>query len=198
MSVSKDHDVCSCKKFVICGIVCRHSFCGLKQIGVTRFPRSLLLIRWSKIAVCGSSSDMIYSDYFKMEKVSAKLMNIWFDFRQVLNKAGVQMDVLDFVHNTVKELSIEVGNKSLAGGIFSKKDHIAAMIGEQPQGEIIVLAPNICKNKGNYFKSTRLISEREKAMTNAKKRIRKCKECLATTHDSRTCPKRKEAQKQKL
>ena len=64
---------------------------------------------------------MIYSDYFKMEKVSAKLMNIWFDFRQVLNKAGVQMDVLDFVHNTVKELNIEVGNKFWLVVFFLKK-----------------------------------------------------------------------------
>ena len=75
--------------------------------------------------------------------------------------------------------------------VLKKKDHLASLIGDQPQGEITVLVPNVCKNKGNYFKSTRLISEREKAITKSKKRIRKCKECLATTHDSRTCPKKK-------
>ncbi|KAK1393858.1 hypothetical protein POM88_012914 [Heracleum sosnowskyi] len=32
VSVSRNHVVCSCKKFVMCGIVCRHTFCGLKQI----------------------------------------------------------------------------------------------------------------------------------------------------------------------
>nr|XP_017245913.1 PREDICTED: protein FAR1-RELATED SEQUENCE 5-like [Daucus carota subsp. sativus] len=192
--VSKEHAVCSCKKFVMCGIVCRHSFCGMKHIGVTRFPKSLILNRWSKIADCGSSCDMISADYFKMEKGSLKLMNIWFDFRQVLNKAGVQMEVLEFVHQTVKDLSTKVGN-SLDGASFSKKDHMAALIGEQPQGELTVLVPNISKNKGNYFKSGRLISEREKAITKANKRIRRCKECLATTHDSRTCPKKKELQK---
>nr|XP_017225249.1 PREDICTED: protein FAR1-RELATED SEQUENCE 5-like [Daucus carota subsp. sativus] len=194
VSVSKEHAVCSCKKFVMCGIVCRHSFCGMKHIGVTRFPKSLILNRWSKIADCGSSCDMISADYFKMEKVSLKLMNIWFDFRQVLNKAGVQMEVLEFVHQTVKDLSTKVGN-SLDGASFSKKDHMAALIGEQPQGELTVLVPNISKNKGNYFKSGRLISEREKAITKANKRIRRCKECLATTHDSRTCPKKKKLQK---
>ncbi|XP_074352644.1 protein FAR-RED IMPAIRED RESPONSE 1-like [Apium graveolens] len=30
VSVSMNHAVCSCKKFVMCGIVCRHAFCGLK------------------------------------------------------------------------------------------------------------------------------------------------------------------------
>ncbi|WOH02114.1 hypothetical protein DCAR_0521502 [Daucus carota subsp. sativus] len=162
-----------------------------KQIGVTRFPRSLLLNRWSKIADSGSSCDIISTDYLKMENVSLKLMNIWFDFRQVLNKAGLQMEALEFVHKTVKQLGSEVGGGCTDGGGFSKKDHLASLIGDQPQGEITVLVPNVSKNKGNYFKSTRLISEREKAITKSKKRIRKCKECLATTHDSRTCPKKK-------
>ena len=162
VSVSKDHAVCSCKKFVMCGIVCRHSLCGMKQIGVTRFPRSLLLNRWSKIADSGSSCDMISTDYLKMENVSLKLMNIWFDFRQVLNKAGLQMEALEFVHKTVKQLGNEVGGGCTDGGGFSKKDHLASLIGDQPQGEITVLVPNVSKNKGNYFKSTRLISERER------------------------------------
>nr|XP_017227893.1 PREDICTED: protein FAR1-RELATED SEQUENCE 5-like [Daucus carota subsp. sativus] len=162
VSVSKDHVVCSCKKFVMCGIVCRHSLCGMKQIGVTRFPRSLLLNRWSKIADSGSSCDMISTNYLKMENVSLKLMNIWFDFRQVLNKAGLQMEALEFVHKTVKQLGNEVGGGCTDGGGFSKKDHLASLIGDQPQGEITVLVPNVSKNKGNYFKSTRLISERER------------------------------------
>lgn len=52
-----------------------------------------------------------------------------------------------------------------------------------------MLAPNVCKNNGNYFK--RMIGEREKAITKGKKRIRKCSNCQATTHDSRTCKKPK-------
>ena len=63
------------------------------------------------------------------------------------------------------------------------------MVGEQPVGEVTILAPTVSRNKGNYFK--RLVSDREKAMTKANKRVRRCKECSATTHDSRTCPKKK-------
>lgn len=73
---------------------------------------------------------------------------------------------------------------------FTKKDHMAAMVGDQPSGEITVLVPKICKNKGNYFK--RLISAREKAVMQSKKRIRKCKKCGSLTHDSRTCTKKNE------
>ncbi|KAK1380052.1 hypothetical protein POM88_026796 [Heracleum sosnowskyi] len=92
VSVSRNHAVCSCKKFVMCGIVCRHAFCGLKQIGVTKFLRTLVLNRWMKIAEGGTSSDSvsISNDYFKMHQTSLKLTEIWFDFRQAVNKAGVQ------------------------------------------------------------------------------------------------------------
>ncbi|KAK1376403.1 hypothetical protein POM88_032596 [Heracleum sosnowskyi] len=184
--VSKNHVVCSCKKFVMCGIVCRHSFCGLKQISVTKLPRRLVLNRWMKIADSGTSSNSlaVSNDYFKMEQISLKLTNIWFDFRQAVNKAEVQVDMLDYVHKYVTQLNKDLDD---CGDVveFTKKDHMAAMVGEQPVGDLTVLPPNVCKNKGNYFK--RLISEREKAVTKSKKRIRKCKKCNATTHDSRTC-----------
>lgn len=175
----------------MCGILCRHAFCGLKQIGVTKFPRSLVLNRWMKIAECGTSSQSVAlsSDFFKMEQVSLKLTNLWFDFRQTLNKAGVQMDKLDYVHKIIKQISTDLENCGGDGADFSKRDHIAAMVGEQPVGDVSIVVPNVCKNKGNYFK--RLISEREKALNKANKRIRRCKECSGTNHDSRTCPRKK-------
>lgn len=88
----------------MCGILCRHAFCGLKQIGVTKFPRSLVLNRWMKIADCGTSSniDSVSNDYFKMEQVSLALTNIWFDFREAVNKAGVQLDRIEYVHKVIK------------------------------------------------------------------------------------------------
>ncbi|XP_017239678.2 protein FAR1-RELATED SEQUENCE 5-like [Daucus carota subsp. sativus] len=191
VSVSKAHAVCSCKKFVMCGIVCRHAFCGLKQIGVTKFPKSLVLNRWMKIADCGSGSnvDLVTNDYFKMERVSLKLSNIWFDFRQTVNNVGVDLEKLEYVHKAIKEINAELEKYGGDAAEFSKKDHIASIVGEQPVGELNILVPNISKNKGNHFK--RLISDREKALNKSKKRIRRCKECSMTTHDSRTCPKKK-------
>lgn len=173
----------------MCGIVCRHAFCGLKQIGVTKFPRSLMLNRWMKIAESGTSSAAlsVSEDYLKMEEVSLKITNMWFDFRQLVNKAGVHLEKLDVVHQTVLQLTADL-ESSNEHAEFTKRDHLAAMVGDQPTGPIEVLAPNVCKNKGNFFK--RLISDREKAINKSKKRTRKCKLCSATTHDSRTCAKR--------
>ena len=62
------------------------------------------------------------------------------------------------------------------------------MVGEQHVGDVSILVPNVCKNKGNYFK--RLISVREKALNKANKRIRMCKECSGTNDDSRICPRK--------
>ncbi|KAL1831425.1 hypothetical protein ACET3Z_001076 [Daucus carota] len=127
--------------------------------------------------------------FFKMEQVSLKLTNLWFDFRQTLIKDGVQMDKLDYVHKIIKQISSDLENCGGDGADFSKRDHIDAMVGEQPVGDVSILVLNVCKNKGNYFK--RLISEREKSLNKANKRIRRCKECSGTNHDSRTCPRKK-------
>ncbi|KAK1350206.1 hypothetical protein POM88_054729 [Heracleum sosnowskyi] len=190
VSVSLNHVVCSCKKFVMCGILRRHAFCGLKQIGVTKFPRTLVLNRWTKIANNGTSSDsvMVSNDYFKLEQVSLTLTNIWFDFREAVNKAGLHSDRLAFVQRTIKQLNTDLDNHGGDVVEFTKRDHMAAMVGDQPSGELTVLVPKCCKNKGNYFK--RMVSIREKAVMNSKKIIRKCKKCSALTHDSRTCPKK--------
>ncbi|XP_074358106.1 protein FAR1-RELATED SEQUENCE 5-like [Apium graveolens] len=107
VSVSRDHVVCSCKKFVMCGIVCRHVFCGLKQIGVTKYPLRLALNCWMKVDISGtlSNSVLVENDYTKMEQASLKLTHIWYDFRQAVDKAGMVFEKLDYVHQTIKQLN---------------------------------------------------------------------------------------------
>ncbi|KAK1384039.1 hypothetical protein POM88_021774 [Heracleum sosnowskyi] len=122
VSVSLNHAVFSCKKFVMCGIVCRHAFCGLKQLGVTKIPRSLVLNCWMKIADSGTSSN------------------------------SVALNRLDYVHRTIRQLNIDLVNHDGEVVEFPKKDYIAAMVGEKPLGELTVFVPKVCKNKGNYFK----------------------------------------------
>ncbi|KAK1393859.1 hypothetical protein POM88_012915 [Heracleum sosnowskyi] len=126
-----------------------------------------------------------------MEQTSLKMTEIWFDFRQLVNKARVQPDRLDYVHKIVKELNVDLDNQSGDFADFTNKDQMAAMLGQQPVGEVTILVPKVCKNKGNYFKK-RLVNEREKVLNKSNKRIRKCKKCGAVTYGSRTCPKKYE------
>ncbi|XP_074346790.1 uncharacterized protein LOC141685597 [Apium graveolens] len=137
-----------------------HAFFGLKQIGVTKFPRSLVLNRWMQTADSETSSnlDVVTIDYFKMEQVSLKLTKIWFDFCQAVDKAGVEMDRLEHVHSTMKKLNTELDAYDGSIVSFTQKGHIDAMVDQQPEGEVHILPPNVCKNKGNYFK--RLMSDR--------------------------------------
>ena len=79
---------------------------------------------WLKIAECGtlSKSVALSSDFFKMEQVSLKLTNLWFDFRQTLNEAGVQMDKLDYVHKIIKQISSDLEKYGEDGADFNKRD----------------------------------------------------------------------------
>ncbi|XP_074328467.1 uncharacterized protein LOC141666377 [Apium graveolens] len=115
VSISMNHTVCSCKKFVMYGIVCRHAFYGLKQIGVTKFPRSLVLNRWMQTFDSGTSSN--------------------------LDVAGVEMDRLEHVHGTIKKLNTELDDYDGSIISFMKKDHIVVMVGQQPKEEVNILPP---------------------------------------------------------
>ncbi|KAK1390091.1 hypothetical protein POM88_018269 [Heracleum sosnowskyi] len=117
VSVSRNHVVSSCKKFVMCGIV----------------------------SESGTSSDSVSvsNDYFKMQQTSLKLTEIWFDFRQAVNKARVQSDRLEYVHKTIKQLNTDLDNQCGDFVEFTKKDHMAAMLGKQPVGKVSILVPNI-------------------------------------------------------
>ncbi|XP_074337244.1 protein FAR1-RELATED SEQUENCE 5-like [Apium graveolens] len=134
VSVSYNHAVRTCNKFVMCGIVCRHAFCGLKQIGVGKFPKSLVLNRWSKIAESGTSSlSLIVSeDFLKMQKVSVMVSHIWFDLRQVVNKAGNDIDKLGHVHSTIKQLNIDMNDRDGNGSVMLKAKYLASVVGRQP------------------------------------------------------------------
>ncbi|XP_074336520.1 protein FAR1-RELATED SEQUENCE 9-like [Apium graveolens] len=87
VSVTRDNVVCSCKKFVMCGIVYRHAFCGMKQIEVTKYPLRLALNRWMKVDNSGtmSNSVSVENDYTKMEQASLKLTHIWMNNMESAN-----------------------------------------------------------------------------------------------------------------
>ena len=69
-----------------------------------------MLNRWMKIAESGTSSAAlsVSEDYLKMEEVSLKITNMWFDFRQLVNKAGVHLEKFDVVHQTVLQLTADL------------------------------------------------------------------------------------------
>ncbi|KAK1404777.1 hypothetical protein POM88_004382 [Heracleum sosnowskyi] len=190
VKVGTNYAECSCKKFVMCGILCRHAFCALNHFEVVKLPRNLVLNRWSKNAENAPSILKLFGvseDLTKMENVSLKQTNIWFNFQKSMNKAGVNIDKLNYVDKTVKQLSSDLGDDSY----ITKKAHLEMLMGPQPSEEITIHAPKACKNKGSGLK--RFVSAREKAINKGNKRPRQCKLCLSTVHDARTCPGKNKA-----
>lgn len=190
VKVSKNHVECSCKKFIMCGILCRHAFCALNHFEVVKIPRNLVLNRWSRCAENRPSSSKfigVSDDYRKIKSVSLTVTNIWFNFQKNLNKAGVDVEKLSHVEKVVKKLNSDIGD----GSGMTKKAHIEEMMGPHPTEEITIHAPNQCKNKGSGLK--RFVSQREKAVTGANKKPRKCKLCSSIKHDFRKCPMREKS-----
>ncbi|WOG86734.1 hypothetical protein DCAR_0205952 [Daucus carota subsp. sativus] len=188
VEVSRTHANCSCKKFLMCGILCRHAFCALNHFEVVKIPRRLVLNRWMKNAENKASLQMfgLLDDHQNKESVSAELANVWFTFHKCVTVAGIDLVKLKQISTTVKELHVSFVND---GASFNKKDFLGNLIGNKPVGEITIHPPVQCKNKGSGLK--RLLSEREKAIKQVEKKKRKCKLCGSTVHDQRTCPKKK-------
>ncbi|KAK1389113.1 hypothetical protein POM88_017291 [Heracleum sosnowskyi] len=65
-----------------------------------------------------------------------------------MNKAGVNIDKLNYVDKTIKQLSSDLGDDSY----ITKKAHLEMLMGPQPSKEITIHAPKACKNKGSGLK----------------------------------------------
>ncbi|XP_074322817.1 uncharacterized protein LOC141659790 [Apium graveolens] len=188
VEVSKTYANCSCKKFLLCGILCRHVFCALNHFEVFKIPRRLLLNRWMKNAESKPSSQVAVSnEVLNMEIVSAEVTNIWFNFPKCVSKVGSDLTKLELVRKTITDLHSSLGDDD---SVSTKKDFLATLIGKQPDGEITIHPPLQCKNKSSGLK--RLLSEREKAIVKAKKRKRQCSLCLSYVHNKRGCPKKEQ------
>ncbi|KAK1364385.1 hypothetical protein POM88_039946 [Heracleum sosnowskyi] len=160
VKVSQNHADCSCKKFVMCGILCRHAFCALNHFEVVKIPRLLVLNRWSRTAENRPSSSKfvgVSDDFRKMETVSLMVSNIWFSFQKSMNKAGVDVEKLSYVDKVVKQLNYDLGD----GSGLTKKAHME-----------------------------RFVRQRDKAIKEGNKRARKCKFCQSSVHNARTCPQK--------
>ncbi|KAK1361018.1 hypothetical protein POM88_045492 [Heracleum sosnowskyi] len=150
VKVSQHHDECTCKKFVMCGILCRHAFCAVNQFDVVKIPRNLVLNRWSRLAENRLSSKFpsVTNGFGKVDNASLKATNIWFNVQKIMNKAGGNIEKLSYVKKTLKQLNSDLGD----GTAMTKRAHIEQMIGSQPTEEITIHAPNQCKNKGSGLK----------------------------------------------
>ncbi|XP_017221470.2 protein FAR1-RELATED SEQUENCE 5-like [Daucus carota subsp. sativus] len=76
VKVNKSHANCSCKKFLLCGLLCRHAFYALNHFEVVKIPRRLVLNRWMKNAENKAMLKMFGNDLDKLKQVNKSIQGL--------------------------------------------------------------------------------------------------------------------------
>ncbi|XP_074288353.1 protein FAR1-RELATED SEQUENCE 5-like [Silene latifolia] len=183
---------CSCKMFERIGLLCKHVLSVLKDRGFDDIPREYLLDRWSKYATCRPIFNVVgttlLADCMSIENHQSKISELWSEVftsvSLVEDNEELGDELLELLRSFNEKLMISVKR----GKSKNKKPEIEMLIGSKIPTEASVLPPEKCKNKGS---GRRITSNKEKAVQENAKPLRKCRACGEMTHhDSRNCPSR--------
>ncbi|XP_057803496.1 uncharacterized protein LOC131018804 [Salvia miltiorrhiza] len=172
-----DTITCYCKHFVKMGLVCRHMFVVMRNLGLKAIPEKYIVDRWRKDA--GNS---------------------------VLARDAAQPHNKPLISEAFRCIAIAEGNDSLTESLMAElkrwadsndthstpsapaKERMFQMFyGSKLPSEITIHPPDPVKTKGS---GKRLKSTYEKELIKAKKPKRRCKKCgRLVRHDSRNCGK---------
>ena len=190
--------VCSCKKFVREGILCRHSLCVLKDKGFTQVPQDYLLNRWWKNATCRplfTGEGTLLEDCRTLENKNNTTSELWSEVLACVSLVEANDEKSDDLLKILREFRESIpqaGYETRNVKSKNNKAEIEALLGMKVPTEVTVLPPKQCKNKGTGRSGKRFISEKEKAARQQKKPKRKCNHCGEMSyHDLRNCPMKK-------
>ncbi|XP_074301580.1 protein FAR-RED IMPAIRED RESPONSE 1-like [Silene latifolia] len=160
------------KMFERIGILCRHILWVLKDRGFDHIPKEYLALRWSKSATSHPLSLLL------LEKAVFSAVSLVEDSEE-------HSDALfQLLRSFNEKLIISIKSRKSK----DKKAEIEMLLGSKIPTEVTVLPPEKCKNKGS---GKRITSNKEKAVLENAKPLRKCRACgEMSNHDSRNCPSR--------
>ncbi|XP_074266127.1 protein FAR1-RELATED SEQUENCE 2-like [Silene latifolia] len=182
--------VCSCKRFQRFGILCRHCVWVLHNKGFDEIPSEYLLPRWSNYAtfrpifnVVGTSLEGDCASIDTRQNTISELWSgVFTAVSLVEDDEEKEKELLELLQSFNEKLLIS----SSGGKSKSKKTQIETLLGSKIPTKAHILPPNQAKNKGS---GRRMTSEKEKAMEEHAKPLRKCRACgEMARHDSRNCP----------
>ncbi|XP_074289119.1 protein FAR1-RELATED SEQUENCE 5-like [Silene latifolia] len=182
--------VCSCKRFQRFGILCRHCVWVLHNKGFDEIPSEYLLPRWSNYAtfrpifnVLGTSLEANCASIDTRQNTISELWSgVFTAVSLVEDDEEKEKELLELLQSFNEKLLIS----SSGGKSKSKKTQIETLLGSKIPTKAHILPPNQAKNKGS---GRRMTSEKEKAMEEHAKPLRKCRACgEMARHDSRNCP----------
>ncbi|XP_074298679.1 protein FAR1-RELATED SEQUENCE 5-like [Silene latifolia] len=182
--------VCSCKRFQRFGILYRHCVWVLHNKGFDEIPSEYLLPRWSNYAtfrpifnVVGTSLEADCASIDTRQNTISELWSgVFTAVSLVEDDEEKEKELLELLQSFNEKLLIS----SSGGKSKSKKTQIETLLGSKIPTKAHILPPNQAKNKGS---GRRMTSEKEKAMEEHAKPLRKCRACgEMARHDSRNCP----------
>lgn len=193
--------VCSCKKFLRDGILCRHAICVLKDKGFNEVPKEYLMTRWSKNATCKPVFNVdgtLLVDSMSLDSKKRKFGELWSEIFTCVSMVEEDEEnankLLELVRGFKENLPQPKVNRASEDGKSKKKNKMAELeilLGTKIPKEVTILPPKHCKNKGSGRSGRRFISEKEKAVQEQKRGKRKCNFCGEMGyHDLRNCPAR--------
>ncbi|KAL4556701.1 hypothetical protein LXL04_034858 [Taraxacum kok-saghyz] len=177
---------CSCSNFETTGKLCRHCFYVLRMSGVEHFPANYVSRRWRKEVVPRSCSDIIKGK--APDGIQKIARGIHETVDHCVDRLSSNLKKLRLYQKKQNELKKYVDEDTNGEDPMTNKEFIETVIGVGKRENIKVRIPEGVRTKGC---KKRLISEKEKAILNAKKGSRRCGGCGEfVDHNARTCPNR--------
>ncbi|KAL4580261.1 hypothetical protein LXL04_016447 [Taraxacum kok-saghyz] len=178
---------CSCTRFETNGKLCRHCFYMLRMSSVEHFPEHYVPKRWRKDVVPRTTYG--YNEFGRCKEaddIEAIVRELHATVDHCVDRLSSNLEKLHLYRDTQKCLKTNVDEDSIGEKPMSNKPFIETVISVRKKSDIHVRVPEGVRNKGS---KKMLISEKEKAIINAKKGSRKCGGCVEyVVHNARTCP----------
>ncbi|XP_057794288.1 protein FAR1-RELATED SEQUENCE 5-like [Salvia miltiorrhiza] len=176
---SEETITCSCKKFVRVGLICRHMFVVMRNVGMKLIPSKYIVHRWLKAA----SAEVISTSNMKSRNKS--LMAEAF---RCIGIAEGNDELADSLLTELKRWAeINSNGAQCLSPARGKQKMFELFYGSKIPSVVTVHPPDAVKTKGS---GKRLKSTYEVAAEKAKKPKRRCRKCRRLVrHDSRNCGK---------
>ncbi|XP_074277883.1 protein FAR-RED IMPAIRED RESPONSE 1-like [Silene latifolia] len=180
------------KMFERIGILCRHVLWVLKDRGFDHIPKEYLALRWSKSATSHPLSNVVetsvLADCVSIESRQNNISGLWSEVFNAVSLVEDNEEHCDALFQLLRSFNEKLIISVKSGKSKDKKAEIEMLLGSKIPTEATVLPPEKCKNK---VSGKRITSNKEKAVLENAKPLRKCRACgEMSNQDSRNCPSR--------
>ena len=178
---------CSCRRFDLFGLLCRHIFYVLRMNNVQDFPKEYVLDRWSRTpdstsfdATLNAAESSSCSDIRTIRQIVEDTVDILMPFKDRLDMYRLRL--LDLLSLAKVEVPDAPTN--------NKSDIFCSVLGVAEPSCVEIRIPRQSKNKGTGSHSRwKNMDELLRIEAEASKKRRTCFSCgKAEGHNSRTCP----------